>query len=219
MAARNTIRYYTENSYYHIYNRGVEKRLIFLDSADYKTFLYYLFIYLAPPEIVQKRYPKLLSRLKKNNLSSAASLISFSLMPNHFHLLVLQKEADAITKLMRRVTVAYTHYFNEKYNNRVGGLLQGVFKAVLVDTEEYLLYLTAYIHRNALSLQEVGSPEKLQTYRWSSYPIFLGQMPTSYIARELILPYFSQTHPELSYQSFVEQTDPSEILPNSLLLD
>src|SRR5258708_1224624 len=108
MPARNVVRNYTEDSYYHIYNRGVEKRIIFLDNQDYKMFLYYLFIYLAPPPIIETIYPNLKFALRQGNFWGEVSLLAYVLMPNHFHFLIHQKDSDSITHFMRRITNAYT---------------------------------------------------------------------------------------------------------------
>lgn len=214
MPARNVIRSYTENGYYHIYNRGVEKRIIFEDVQDYSTFLYYLFVYLAPSELVIRRYPKINWNLKKNNLHGKITLLAYCLMPNHFHLLVRQADIDAVTKLMRRLTSAYTEYFNKR-NKRTGALVQGIFKAKYLETEEYLFYLNKYIHRNPLGL--VNSPLSLRDYPWSSYPIYLAKRQSSYLDTT-ILAAFSDTYSQLSYQSFVEESD-DILLPSSYLID
>src|SRR6187402_1575689 len=119
MPARNVTKQYEEDAYYHVYNRGVEKREIFLDDEDYKMFLAFL-----------KRH---LSRQKETNsrnqtyesYAGKLELLAFCLMPNHYHLLFyLNNDAKAISELMRKVAGTYTQYFNRKYN-RVGYLFQG----------------------------------------------------------------------------------------------
>lgn len=202
MPAKNTIRFYTENGFYHLYNRGVEKRTIFQDENDYKIFLYYLYIYLAPPSEIKKRYPLLKNALKLGNFHSKVTLHSFVLMPNHFHLLVHQTEKNYITKFMRQLTNAYTTYFNKKYN-RVGPLFQGVFKAIQIENERYLLHLSRYIHLNPASFHE----SKLEEYLWSSYRIYLNIQNSFYVNKDFILNFFSKSNPALSYRSFIEAED------------
>lgn len=218
MPSKFVVRQYTEPGYYHVYNRGVEKRKLFLDEQDYKMFLYYCFVYLAPSAIVQERYPTLKYNLKQNNLNSLVTLLAFCLMPNHFHLLLRQDQLDGITKLLRQLTNAYTRYFNNKYN-RVGSLVQGPFKAKPVETEEYLLYLTAYIHRNILELPGFANATQLVNYVWSSYRMYLGIQASSYVDTATVLSFFSKTNKQLSYKNFVETVKPEVILPEDYLID
>src|SRR4030043_1955927 len=97
MPARNAIKFYTENGYYHIYNRGVEKRDIFLNEQDYKVFLHFLKRYLteAPksPDLIQPRW--------KFDLFDKLNLIAYCLMPNHFHLMVKQFAKETMAEFMR----------------------------------------------------------------------------------------------------------------------
>ena len=150
MPAKNAIKEYHENGYYHLYNRGVNKGLIFSDDHDYKTFLYYLKLYLCSEEL-QVEYLKLFPSRKLKNYCDRLKLLAYSLMPNHFHLLVWQKDADAINHFMRSLIVKYAMYFNKKYK-RIGPLFQGVYKAVQVENEQQLIYLSKYIHRNPIVL-------------------------------------------------------------------
>jgi len=164
MPARNCIKQYTENAYYHIYNRGVEKRQIFLDHQDYAVFLSYLKDYLTPknekmlmeklsdPNTSYKEKDKLIKLLRLNNFFDEITLIAYCLMPNHFHFFVRQKNSNSIDKFMQSIATRYTMYFNRKYK-RVGSLFQGVYKAVMVTGEMQFIYLTKYIHRQALALQ------------------------------------------------------------------
>src|SRR3989344_4849793 len=163
MPARNRIKEYIKNSFYHIYNRGVEKRIIFLDEQDYGVFLSYLKQYLTAkdeeklhqllldPKTFYKERDNILKTLRLNNFFKEITLISYCLMPNHFHFLVHQKEYDSIDKFMNSLATRYSIYFNKKYK-RVGSLCQGVYKAVLVETDAQLLELTRYIHKQALGI-------------------------------------------------------------------
>lgn len=217
MPSKNVIRKYEENGYYHIYNRGVEKRVIFEEESDYRIFQYYIFVYLASPDKVRQNYPSLKFNLARNNLYSEVSLISYCLMPNHFHFLIKQITKDGITKFMRRMIDAYTRYFNQKYE-RVGSLLQGKFKASKIENDEYLLYLTAYIHQNPLKF--AFKSNQLVNYFWSSYSSYIGGQKKDFVNPEEILLFFSKTNPKLTYKSFVEgSTDLSQIVPEDILFD
>ena len=165
MPARNSVKQYVENSYYHLYNRGVEKRQIFQDSQDRSVLLNYLKEYLLPkdgkvlldklsePDLSSKGRDRIVKLLRLNNFSREITLLAYCLMPNHFHFFIKQESADSIDKFMNSLCTRYTMYFNRKYK-RVGPLFQGVYKAVLVKSEEQFLYLSSYIHKQALQSPE-----------------------------------------------------------------
>lgn len=214
MPARNSIKQYQKNGYYHIYNRGVEKRKIFLDNQDYAVFLSYLKDYLTTknekelfeklnePEISLPEKDKVLKLLRLNNFSREITLLAYCLMPNHFHFFVRQKGAGAIDKFMNSLCTRYTMYFNRKYR-RVGHLYQGVYKAVLITSDPQFLHLSRYIHRQALALQG----QALQEKQPCSYPEYLGRRKTEWVHPEEILSYFDKENPKLSYENFVRQND------------
>ena len=208
---------YVEEGYYHIYNRGVEKRKIFLDEQDYKVFLKYLKLYLDPPgklpirkvSIGNNTFQTVPRPLK--NYYDKVKLLSYCLMPNHFHLLIKQTDKKSIELFMRSLATKYSVYFNKKYN-RVGSLFQGPYKAVLASDDIYLLHLSRYIHLN---------PGKDSPYRmaYSSYPEYLQKRNTSWIYTKDILSHFKTAKKTslkdmLSYQSFVDDyfQDPKEMV-------
>lgn len=222
MPSKNSIKLYADNCYYHIYNRGVEKRLIFQDLQDYIVFLSYLKDYLLPkdekglsdqlsnPEISYKERDHILKLLRLNNFAEEITLITFCLMPNHFHFLVNQKHFQSIDKFMNSLATRYSMYFNRKYK-RVGSLYQDVYKAVLVTTDEQILHLTRYIHKQALALQG-DAWERGMEEQPSSYLDYVGKRKTEWVEPNEILQFFSRTNPNLSYESFVkEQEDLSYI--------
>lgn len=206
MPSRNIIKQYVEGGYYHIYNRGVEKRDIFMDEQDCAIFLYYLKLYLLPiDELKQLNFPGLrVLRFIRLNLSQEVDLLAFALMPNHVHLLIKQKTVDGIVKFMKRLATGYVMYFNRKYK-RVGSLFQNRYKAVLIERDSYLLHLSRYIHLNPTKINN----EKLNFKEFTSYPYYLGQKQASWIKPDEILGYFRSAKKEdlkdiHSYQSFVE---------------
>jgi putative transposase len=184
MPARNLIREYAPDSYYHIYNRGVEKRKIFLDKQDYATFLSILRRHLDPkPQ--EDRYGR-----KFENYSDELELLAFCLMPNHFHLLMYQhQDSEAFSKFLWRVGTAYTIYFNKKYK-RVGHLFQGSFKAKRIDDDAYLQHISRYIHLN---------PKEYTSYEWSSLPYYSGNSQAGWIKPEKILELFKDTGDYLKF--------------------
>lgn len=225
MPGRHRIKQYIEDSFYHIYNRGVEKRLIFLDNQDYAVFLSYLKEYLTPkdelnlqkqlsnPTVSYKQRDKIIKLLNLKNFADEITLISYCLMPNHFHLCIKQKSAGAIDKFMKSLATRYTMYFNKKYK-RVGPLYQDIYKAVSIKNDEQLLYLTSYIHKQALASQGPA----LEANQPSSYPEYLGQRKTGWVHPEEVLAFFSKTNPQLSYQPFVEGEEIDNLSPISTLI-
>ncbi|MFC1790631.1 transposase [Patescibacteria group bacterium] len=206
MPAKNIVKTYVEGGYYHLYNRGVNKRKIFFDDQDYRYFLFFLKSYLQPETKPEEGEP-VAEKSRFESIAKEIQLLAYCLMPNHFHLLVKQFPSEGITKLARRVFTAYVRYFNERYQ-RQGGLFQGNYKAVLVDSEDQLLHLSRYLHLNPLD-KVGGNVKKLSDYPYSSYPYFLGLKKASWLHPEEILSYFRSDkslmgNDILSYQSFVE---------------
>src|SRR3989344_2464285 len=149
--------------FYHIYNRGVEKRIIFPNISDYKRFL--ALLYLANSnEIIQFRNDfsrTFLEKIfEKDRGEPLVAIGAYCLMPNHFHLLLTPLVEGGISKFMLKLQTGYSMYFNKK-NDRVGGLFQGVFKSQHIDKNEYLMYIYAYIHLN---------PTKLKNSEWKTQP-------------------------------------------------
>ena len=232
MPQKNTAKIYVENGHYHVYNRGVEKRKIFLDEQDFTVFLHYLKQYLSPPQATGSSHSVTGLHLVRprpiKTLHNELSLLAYCLMPNHFHLLLRQKTRDGMTKLLRRLCTSYCMYFNKKYQ-RVGTLFQGIYKAVLVDNEQYLLHLSRYIHLNPVfdrvaPCQGYNACKKPIEYPFSSYQNYLGKKKANWLKSDIILSYFKTAQKTslkdiLSYQSFVEDylEDSAELLGNLIL--
>lgn len=219
MPGKNTIKTYVPNSYYHIYNRGVEKRIIFEDDQDYKVFLKYLKASLSPPTdqeslTVQGDSFKGVPRQPKN-YSEEIEMVAYCLMPNHFHFLVKQKADSSMQGFMRSLATRYSMYFNKRYE-RVGKLFQGPYKAVLVTEDQYLLHLSKYIHTNPAELFD-----KLES-AYSSYAEYLGKRNTPWIKPDDILSYFDnavikEIKKINSYKQFVEEIPQDKINSRELL--
>src|SRR3989344_3794106 len=170
---------------YHIFNRGVEKRMIFMDDADRRRFWLCLAVCNTDKPIIE--FSK---KIAEGNLElpdrqeHLVHILSYCLMPNHYHLLVVQVVDDGIRRFMHKFGTAYTMYFNAVYE-RVGPLFQGVFKAVNVNQQEQLSYIPHYIHANVLDTDtrfsgwrngKIADTKKaieyLRSYQWSSYRYF-----------------------------------------------
>jgi putative transposase len=168
-------------AFYHITARGNERKKIFLNDRDREKFLSYL-------GSATERY--------------GAAIHVYCLMGNHYHLL-LETPSGNITAIMHHINGAYTTYFNIK-RNRSGHLLQGRYKAILVDVDEYAEELSRYIHLNPVRAGVVAKPEE---YRWSSYQDYIGQRKgEEWLHQELVLGFFDNTQlgARHNYRKFVE---------------
>jgi REP element-mobilizing transposase RayT len=168
-------------AFYHVTSRGNEKKAIFKSQADREKFLFYL-------ESATRRYD--------------AVIHVYCLMDNHYHLL-LETPSGNLSQIMRHINGAYTTYFNTK-RQRAGHLLQGRFKAILVDIDEYSKELSRYIHLNPIRAKIV---DRLQDYRWSSYLDYIGNRKTpAWLERNFILGYFGKKAKiaEKNYREFIE---------------
>jgi len=229
MPARNSRKEYLENGFYHLYNRGVEKRIIFSDEQDYAVFLSYLKEYLLPkdefelrkklsdPTLSYKEKDKIIKLLSLNNFADEISLLAYCLMDNHFHFLIKQGSSNSIDSFMNSLGTRYTMYFNRK-NERVGHLYQGQYKAVLVSSNEQLLHLSRYIHHQALFSQG----NALRGWELpSSFPEYLGQRKTQWIKPEEVLNFFSKDKSNYShsYEAFVRQNGSLDSISKLIIED
>lgn len=190
---------FVNNQIYHIYNRGVEKRKVFLNDRDYFRFIHDLFEFNDENPVFNTAYyfnykfKEIESQqLKKErrHRKLLVEILLFTLMPNHFHLLLKQKKENGIVKFMQKLGTGYANYFNEKYE-RVGSLFQGRFKAVLVSEEAHFIHLPFYIHTNPLDLYGSSTSIELESYRWSSYLDYIGKKNfPSVTSREFLLEFF-----------------------------
>lgn len=153
---------FVEGEYYHIYNRGVDKRIIFLNDYDYKRFILLLHVLNTNENLKIRDLLKINSfneLLKIKNKDPIVAIGAYCLMPNHFHLLITPLLEGGITKFMLKVQTAYSMYFNTK-NKRNGSLFQGPYKSEHIDTDEYLKYLYSYIHLNSAKLKDKNWRER-----------------------------------------------------------
>lgn len=183
--------------FYHIFNRGVEKRSIFSQKWDYKRFVKTLYYYqfLGPKPSFSKFSKSNSNLFKPSEENKRVEIICYCLMPNHFHFLVKQLKESGISNFVGQLSNSYTKYFNTKYE-RVGSLLQGPFKAVTIETDEQLVHVSRYIHLNPIAS---GLVKNLEEYQWFSYPEYINH-PTICSVSE-ILNFFPSKE---KYKEFVE---------------
>lgn len=136
------------DTFYHVLNRGNERRTIFRDDADYQGFL---------------------SRLGRCSQRFEIDVYAYVLMANHYHLVVRTKRPN-LSAAMHWLQGSYTVWHNSRHE-RSGHLFQGRFRAFLIQEQSYLQRLMLYVHRNPL---RAGLVERLRDYSWSSYLALTG---------------------------------------------
>jgi len=196
---------FAPDNYYHIYNRGNGRQNIFCDGQDYFNFLKRLNIVLGKetraPLVREVRSQGAPLSLRLNPLPKEAfSLLAYCLMPNHFHFLIRQNSEVSVSKLISKISTSYSMYFNRKYNH-VGHVFQDRFKAVVVDSDSYLSWLSAYIHQNP---KVAGEVKDLKDYAWSSYRDYLGIRNRVLCDKKIILEKFENNTKD--YRNFVDDS-------------
>ncbi len=199
MPSKNSIKSFAEDQMWHIYNRGTDKRLIFTEDKDFAVFLSYIKCCLREDPDDADKLETIshlgYSRYRRLDLSKEVKLVSYCLMPNHFHLQLFQYSPDGISKLMRSIMTGYVAYFNHK-EKRTGHLFQGVYKGSLVSTQDYWDHLSRYIHLNPT---DINKPYK--NYDFSSYKYYTKKYDTpEWLAPEFVLDSFKRRE----YEQFVE---------------
>ena len=197
---------------YHILNRGVDKRKIFLDNGDYLRFIHDLFEFNDEDKVLnvghffsQNQYidvrRQYIGGRPHKRRKMLVEISAFCLMPNHYHLLLQPIVPGGISLFMKKLNGGYAKYFNFKYE-RAGTLFQSRYKSILVKRDAHFIHIPYYIHANPLDLIEPRWREKnvkdykkafrfLENYRWSSHPDYLGKEKfPSVTQRRLLLDFF-----------------------------
>jgi len=134
--------------FYHIYNCGVDKRSVFLETEDFERFLQSIREFNSQRPIGSLFENSFRDKTKLGNrVAKLVDIVGYCLNPNHFHLILKQRLDGGVSEFMHRLGSGYTQYFNIKHK-RSGSLFQGKFKAIHVDSNEYLLHLSAYVNLN-----------------------------------------------------------------------
>ena len=189
-------------NYYHIFNRGNNHQNIFIEKRNYYYF-----------------YKKI-----ENAFKDKIDLICYCFMPNHYHLIVISKEDDAIPKAMQRIATGYSRAINKAYQGS-GHLFEGEYKNKLIPNNEYLLHLSRYIHFNPLKAKLV---KKLEDWTFSSYLDYIGKRKSAFLRMDIILELFKEVANQVSlgnsvckkYEEFVKSIDENKFyIPPNMLID
>ncbi len=170
MPQKNVKKIFQKNRYYHVYNRGIDKRPIFLCHADY--------VYLI--KLIQRQLCKFLLVFNdEKNLFEEVSntryfgdkieLYAYCLMPNHYHFLVKQISNRSMTRFIRSIFTSYVMYYNHKYS-KSGRLFQNTYHAVMIKSQRQLNKTIEYIHENPAEITS-----DINKYKWSSKKDYINK--------------------------------------------
>ena len=189
-------------SYYHIFNRGINRQLLFFQERNYIHFL----------------------DLLKKYLIDYVDVMAYCLLPNHFHLVIkirdiilikddipaLKSEEEIgkfISNQFRKMFVAYTMAIN-KQEQRTGNLFDRSFKRLEITEQEYLQYVIFYSHYNP---EKHGLTNDFKSFRFSSYSAFLSSQTTS-ISRDLVFELFDGKSGFINYHNVMHEEHEAVIL-------
>ncbi|MBI2098548.1 MAG: transposase [Candidatus Wildermuthbacteria bacterium] len=223
--------HFAKNNIYHIYNRGVEKRDVFMNENDRWRFLQALFLFNnseASHKLLwdlERLHKGVNFKVIKDYIKTQGTVrqplvrvLADCLMPNHYHLILEELEEGGITKFMHKLGTGYTGYFNKKYK-RVGGLFQGTFKAKSVDDDLYLQYLLVYI--NVMNPGQLVEPDLKEQgvkdldaildfaaeFPWSTHKEYLGTRESIIVDKGVLGTLFPSGE---SYREFVHAVLPQQ---------
>ena len=201
--------------YFHIYNRGTNKMKIFLDDNDYSRFQKLLYLTNSKETVkfsdLNLKFPYLVWKIKRGE--TLVDIGAYSIMPNHFHILIRSKNEKDTSLFLQRLSLSYSKYFNRK-NDRSGTLFQGKSKSEHIDNDSYLKYIYTYIHLNIIKLiqsnwKEIGikninkAEKYLKNYKYSSFIDYLGiKRPEEKILNKKAFPDYFQTSKNFKKETF-----------------
>ena len=213
---------FVTGEYYHLYNRGIDKRVIFKLVRDYERFMMLLYVANSKDsfrldDLVTRQHNTFEEVLLLDRSEPLVSIGAWSLMSNHFHLLIRQDVDGGITKFMKKLGTGYSMFFNIKYQ-RKGALFGGLFKSKLIGVDDvYLRHLFGYLHLNPLDIKFSGWKNKikqssdetngmkkfLEEYRYSSYQDYIGvdRVEKNILTTESFPDYFKDSK---EFKNFVE---------------
>ncbi|MFM2357528.1 MAG: hypothetical protein RJA61_265 [Candidatus Parcubacteria bacterium] len=214
--------------FYHLYNRGTDKRIIFGDKQDYDRFVVLLYITNSHVSVNVREHLRqgrtLADFFSIQREETLVDIGAYCLMPNHFHILIKEKNEGGTSLFMQKLLTSYSMYFNRKYE-RNGSLFQGKFKSEHITQDTHLNYLFSYIHLNPVKLvdsqwKERGLKDLLKTkdflknYTHSSYLDYQGFIrdQQKILTKEVFPDYFSEKR---DFDKFIEDWLQYKFLPRS----
>ncbi len=211
-------RNFSQQGYYHIYNRGALKQTLFHDQKDYARFLFLLLAqqgnntFLKITRLLGKHRMLDIQQTLEEKVDDIArerqvEVINFCIMPNHFHVTLHELQDGGISRYMQKILNGYGKYFNKKYE-KSGHVFQGAYKCKHVIDDQQIFYLSAYIHKNPNELSKWKN--NIVNYPWSSYQDYIQKNRWgSLISSDIIL----DAHPSAKeYEKFVQSTSAKEEL-------
>jgi putative transposase len=197
---------FANGEYYHIYNREVDKREVFLESKDYLRFLTCMNLLNDERDGLMEMWRSMLKANPRAKLSDSRELssekrpmveiIAYCLNPNHYHFILKQVNEKGVEKFMHKISTGYTNYFNKKHD-RSGSLFQGPFKSIHIDSNEYLLHLSVYVNANY-----AVHNYKEKDWPYSSYLDYTKKREGKLCVKETILGQFDDS--PLEYEKFMQ---------------
>jgi putative transposase len=198
---------FANEEYYHIFNRGVDKREIFLNVKDYDRFILAMDLLNDKEDglmIEWRDYKKTNPRATLEDFlkpgfrkrEALVKIIAYCLNPNHYHFILKQIEEKGIERFMHKLGTSHTKYFNTK-QKRSGTLFQGRFRAVHIDSNEYLLYLSAYVNKNNF----IHGYTKDENWPYSSLAVYSGNKADKLVSPDIILKQFENID---QYREYLE---------------
>ena len=171
---------FASGEYYHCYNRGTDKRTVFADAQDYAYFI---------KSILAYNTESVLGKIKRHDTQqpendTPITILAYSLLPNHYHLLIRNNVDDGMSKFMQRVSGGYTMYFNNKHK-RSGALFQGTFKSKHVVSDQGLRQLLAYVYLNN-KIHNITDKLKYRSYLKENETIVRGLTSTNLNMEEIV---------------------------------
>ena len=203
---------FANGEYYHVYNRGVDKREVFLDEKDYRRFILSMDLLndvdngrmLLWRDLQRKKNEDGIPKVRPLDIQRSdlrnplVELVAYCLNPNHYHFIIKQFKDGGIAKFMQKLGTSYTMYFNAR-QSRSGVLFQGKFKSIHIDSNDYLLYLSAYVNANNFIH---GLNEKSEDWAYSSYLDYVGQRTGKLCKKDIILGQFDNNF--LEYAKYIK---------------
>jgi len=193
---------------YHVYNKTIDAIRIFKDKAECELFLELMYYYRSSKSLLRfSRFKSADSNIRKMLLNEIkltrfyrVEVFSYTLMPNHFHFLMMQKLSNGIQELMANVLNSFTRIYNLK-NKRSGPVLLPRFKSIRIKSDEQLIHTSRYIHLNPYSSNVVGSLDELAKYPWSSFRAYISSDKNKLVNPKYILKLFNNN--KSRYKKFV----------------